>query len=171
MYGPPLYDVVSSRPAGSPSVLSWRPSCFAVACRSTANPSRLPPTVFANAYAASFAETINIEAIIWSIGHGLSTGKPMRIVSTLASCAFAVTSEPGQSRSIEVSAVMIFAVLAGCSALWMLSPTRTCPLPASTRMSAFGDGSPAAAAGPAAAVIEATLMVAASTVAAPDERG
>src|SRR5450755_2420712 len=113
MYGPPLYDVWSSRPAGSPSVLSRNPSWRAVAARSVANPSRLPPAVSAIAYAASLAETIIIEAIISSNGHGLAIGRPMRIVSTVASRALAVTRAPGHSRSTAVRAVMILAVLAG----------------------------------------------------------
>ena len=41
----------------------------------------------------------------------------MRIVSTAASCALAVTSAAGHSRSTAVSAVMILAVLAGCTGL------------------------------------------------------
>ena len=41
----------------------------------------------------------------------------MRIASTPASRAFAVTLAPGHRCSTPVSAVMIFAVLAGCSAV------------------------------------------------------
>ena len=116
MKGPPLYDVSSSRPAGSPSALSRRPSWRAVAARSVANPSRLPLTVSAIAYAASLAETIISAAMMSSALHGWATGRPMRIASTLASRALAVTFAPGHRRSTPVSAVMIFAVLAGCTA-------------------------------------------------------
>ncbi len=171
MNGPPLYDVWSSRPAGSPRVLSRRPSCLAVALRSAANPSRLPPTVVAIAYAASFADTIIIDAIICSNGHGFPTGSPMRMVSTDASCALAVTFAPGQSRSTAVSAVMIFAVLAGWTAVCTESPMRTLPVAASTTMSALGDDSAAAVPTEPGTrgVTVATLIVAAITAAAPTD--
>ena len=114
MCGPPLYDVcvVEAGRVAERAVAAIRAGA-AVAARSVANPSRLPPTVSAIAYAASFAETIIIEASISSNGHGLATGRPMRIVSTVASRALAVTSAPGHSRSTAVRAVMILAVLAG----------------------------------------------------------
>src|SRR5262245_2990782 len=167
--GPPRNDVSSSSPAGSFNVLSFIPSRRAVALRSAANASRLPlPTVSAIAYAASLAETILIAASIWSSGHCLPTSSPMRMVSTVASRASAVTVAPGHRRSTAVSAVMIFEVLAGCTALWTWSPISTLPVPASTTMSAAGENkgsAPAGAAGPG--VRPTTVATAMATDATP----
>ena len=74
---------------------------------------------------------VSEDDLVWSNGQGLSTGRPIRIVSTLASRALAVTVAPGHSRSAAVRAVMILAVLAGCTGVWMLSPISTRPVPAS----------------------------------------
>ena len=140
--------------------------------RSAEKPSRLPPTVSAMAYAASFAETIISEAIIGSSGHGVPTGSPIRIVSTVASRALAVTGAPGHSRSTAVSAVMILAVLATCIASWIWSPMRTRPVATSTTMSALGDArveADATAVPERAGVTVATLIVAANTAAAPTD--
>ena len=55
------------------------------------------------AYAASFAETIIIDAIIWSSGHGLPTGQADRASSRRSRRgALAVTVAPGHSRSTAV---------------------------------------------------------------------
>ncbi len=62
---------------------------------------------------------------------------------------------------------MILAVLAGCSGVWMLSPIRTRPLPASTTMSAFGDASCTAPATPISAGV---MPITPSVVASSDGR-
>ena len=80
-FGPPRYEVPSSRPAGSPNVLSRMPYRLAVALSSAAKPGILPPAVSAIAYAASLADTIIIEAIVWSNGQLFPGFNPMHMHS------------------------------------------------------------------------------------------
>src|SRR3954452_22929128 len=153
MNGPPLYDRAVSSPAGSPSVLSRNFSCRAVSLTIAAHVSRLfLPSVQPTAYAASFADSIIIAARISSRGQRVPAAKPILLVSMLAVPGQAVMIAVGASRSTAVSAVMIFAVLAGCIASWTFTPASTRPEPASTTIDAFGAGSEAVGAAVAGAL-------------------
>ena len=116
MNGPPLYDVSSSRPAGSPSVLSRRPSRLRGRGEVRGEPvetaadgvrrsrrRRRSPTP------SSSRPSSGRTATACRPGGRCAWSRPS------ASRALAVTVAPGHSRSTAVSAVMIFAVLAGCT--------------------------------------------------------
>src|SRR3954468_6504878 len=96
--------------------------------------------VSAIAYAESLAATIIIEAIVSLNDHLLPVCMPIFIASRFAALALTLILAVAGSRSIAASAVMIFTVLAGGSAVCMLRAVITAPVPASTRMNACGGG-------------------------------
>ena len=147
VFGPPLYDVSSVNPAGSPNVLSRMPYRRAVSLASLAKPLMLPAADSAIAYAASLAETIIIEAIASLNGQREPAGIPILMASRPAASELTWIRASGGSRSTATSAVMILAVLAGDSASCTWRPVMIEPVLASTRMKASGGGVPSACAG------------------------
>src|SRR5437879_1641124 len=100
----------------------------------------LPPAVSAIAYAASLADTIIIDAIVWSNGQFCPGVRWMHMHSRPAALGVTEITAVGGSRSTATSAVMIFTVLAGGSASWRLRLVNTAPVAASTTTNDRGGG-------------------------------